>query len=122
METTKKTMLIAIAMLLIATNAFAQTPSRRLLTPQNSAVTLIDHQPQMAFATRSIDVLELRNNVTGFAHPEQIRRSTYDPNVVLLSTFYADILDGKHLVVVVKLDERPFVLTVYVARRLARER
>lgn len=72
METTKKTMLIAIAMLLMATNAFAQTPSRQLLTPQNSAVTLIDHQPQMAFATRSIDVLELRNNVTGLAKAAKI--------------------------------------------------
>lgn len=72
MGTTKKTMLIAIAMLLMATNAFAQTPSRQLLTPQNSAVTLIDHQPQMAFATRSIDVLELRNNVTGLAKAAKI--------------------------------------------------
>lgn len=56
------------------------------------------------------------------AHPEQIRRSTYDPDVLLLSRFYADILDGKHLVVVVKLGEKPFVLTVYVTRRLAGER
>lgn len=28
---------------------------------------LIDHQPQMAFATKSIDIVELRNNVTGVA-------------------------------------------------------
>lgn len=30
-------------------------------------------------------------------------------------------LGGKHLVVVVKTGERPFVLTVYIARRLAGE-
>ena len=28
---------------------------------------LIDHQPQMAFATKSIDIVDLRNNVTGLA-------------------------------------------------------
>jgi len=55
------------------------------------------------------------------AHPEKIRRSVYDPNVLLLSRFYADILGGKHLVVVVKTGARPFVLTVYVARRLGGE-
>jgi len=72
METTKKTLLLAIVMLLMATSAFAQMPSRRLLTPQDSAVLLIDHQPQMAFATRSIDVVELRNNVTGLAKAAKI--------------------------------------------------
>lgn len=41
--------------------------SARLLTPQNSALILIDHQPQMAFATRSIDGQTLVNNVTGLA-------------------------------------------------------
>jgi nicotinamidase-related amidase len=47
--------------------AQAGQPSAKLLTPQNHALILIDHQPQMAFATRSIDVTELRNNVTGLA-------------------------------------------------------
>ena len=47
--------------------AHAAKPSERLLTPTNHTVILIDHQPQMAFATRSIDVAELRNNVTGLA-------------------------------------------------------
>lgn len=45
--------------------AQAAKPSPRLLTPDNHTLLLIDHQPQMAFATRSIDVAELRNNVTG---------------------------------------------------------
>jgi len=45
----------------------AAPPSEKLLTPSNHTLILIDHQPQMAFATRSIDVAELRNNVTGLA-------------------------------------------------------
>ncbi|WP_114968302.1 hydrolase [Rhodoferax ferrireducens] len=45
----------------------AAEPSAKLLTPQNHSLILIDHQPQMAFATRSIDIAELRNNVTGLA-------------------------------------------------------
>jgi nicotinamidase-related amidase len=47
--------------------AHAAQPSEKLLTPKNHSLILIDHQPQMAFATRSIDIAELRNNVTGLA-------------------------------------------------------
>lgn len=47
--------------------AEAAKPSPKLLTPDNHTLILIDHQPQMAFATRSIDVAELRNNTTGLA-------------------------------------------------------
>jgi hypothetical protein len=49
---------------------------------------------------------------------EEICRSTYDPEVLLFSRFYPDILGGKHMVVAVKIDERWFILTVYVTRRL----
>lgn len=42
-------------------------PGTSLLNPSNHTLILIDHQPQMAFATRSIDIAELRNNVTGLA-------------------------------------------------------
>ena len=37
-------------------------PAGKLLTPENHVLMMIDHQAQMAFATRSIDVVELRNN------------------------------------------------------------
>lgn len=47
--------------------AQAAKPSDKLLTPKNHTLLLIDHQPQMAFATRSIDIAELRNNTTGLA-------------------------------------------------------
>ncbi|WDE02734.1 hydrolase [Thalassomonas actiniarum] len=47
--------------------AFAAKPGKDLLTPDDHALLLIDHQPQMAFATASHDIVELRNNVTGLA-------------------------------------------------------
>lgn len=47
--------------------SFAGSPAKSLLTPDNHALILIDHQPQMAFATKSHDIVELRNNVTGLA-------------------------------------------------------
>ncbi len=60
-------LLLALAVLALPRAAWAQKPSPRLLTPQNSVLLIIDQQPQMAFATRSIDIVELRNNVTGLA-------------------------------------------------------
>jgi nicotinamidase-related amidase len=41
--------------------------SSKLLTPENSAIILIDHQPQMAFAVQSIDRTLLVNNAAGLA-------------------------------------------------------
>ncbi|MBX3540119.1 MAG: hydrolase [Chelatococcus sp.] len=38
------------------------TPGKRLLDPSNHALILIDFQSQMAFATKSIDAVALRNN------------------------------------------------------------
>ena len=62
---------IVATALFLAPPALGQTakpdPSADLLSPTNHALILIDHQPQMAFATRSIDIVELRNNVTGLA-------------------------------------------------------
>lgn len=57
-------LLLAVA---VIAPAQAAKPSPRLLTPDNHTLILIDHQPQMAFATRSIDVAELRNNTVGLA-------------------------------------------------------
>jgi nicotinamidase-related amidase len=38
------------------------TPGKSLIDPRNHTLILIDHQSQMAFATKSIDPVELRNN------------------------------------------------------------
>ena len=65
---------LALPLLLLALAAAAPawakakpTPSDRMLSPDNHTVILIDHQPQMAFATHSIETTVLRNNVTGLA-------------------------------------------------------
>src|SRR6185369_6329132 len=38
------------------------TPGKTLLAPGNHLLVMIDHQSQMAFATKSIDAVTLRNN------------------------------------------------------------
>ena len=79
-------------------------------TDERRAHILKRHPAAAPFMERIRDVLAL---------PQQIRRSTYDPEVLLFSRFYPDILGGKHLVVVVRIDGRRFILTVYLTRRLA---
>ncbi|WP_298924293.1 hydrolase [uncultured Ramlibacter sp.] len=44
------------------------TPAAGLLTPANHALLMIDFQSQMAFATKSIDVVQLRTNAALVAH------------------------------------------------------
>lgn len=65
---TIKTLTASVALLAaVTTPAFAGKPASSLLTPDNHTVILIDHQPQMAFATASHSVVDVRNNVTGLA-------------------------------------------------------
>ncbi|MEE4175299.1 MAG: hydrolase [Xanthomonadales bacterium] len=70
MKTSAK-LIFALASLLFTLPAVAQTAqptaASTLLSPNDHALILIDHQPQMAFATNSIDIVTLRNNVTGLA-------------------------------------------------------
>jgi len=70
----RKAMFLNIILLvsLVANTAVAAgkakpVAGKSLLNPTNHTLILIDHQPQMAFATASIDIVELRNNVTGLA-------------------------------------------------------
>jgi nicotinamidase-related amidase len=44
------------------------TPGKKLLTPQDHTLIMIDFQSQMAFATHSIDAVSLRNNAALVAH------------------------------------------------------
>ena len=46
--------------------------NRELLTPKNSAVIFIDHQPQMAFGVTSIDRQLLRSNVVALARSAKL--------------------------------------------------
>ncbi len=52
--------------------AVAAAPSSRLLTPDNCALTLVDHQPQVALAIRSIDLQLLINNTAGMAEAAKV--------------------------------------------------
>lgn len=64
----RKTLTTMVAGLALASPlALAGEPASGLLTPDNHTVILIDHQPQMAFATRSHSIEEVRNNVTALA-------------------------------------------------------
>ena len=44
------------------------TPGSMLLSPQDHTLIMIDHQSQMAFATHSIDAIQLRSNAALVAH------------------------------------------------------
>lgn len=47
-------------------------PGKELLDPSNHILIMIDHQSQMAFATKSIDMTNLRNNVALVAEASKI--------------------------------------------------
>lgn len=47
-------------------------PGKELLSPGDHTLILIDHQSQMAFATRSIDAVMLRNNAALVAHAARV--------------------------------------------------
>ncbi|MEM6890423.1 MAG: hydrolase [Pseudomonadota bacterium] len=48
------------------------TEKLQVLTPQNSQLIFIDHQPQMAFGVQSIDRQVLKNNTVGLAKAAKI--------------------------------------------------
>ncbi len=47
-------------------------PGKDLLNPHDHTLILIDHQSQMAFATKSIDAVALRNNAALVAHSARV--------------------------------------------------
>lgn len=71
-----KKLLIQLTLLLtgglIAFNGIAQKPSAELLNPSNHALVLIDHESQMGFAVKNIDITELRNNTAIVAGASKI--------------------------------------------------
>jgi nicotinamidase-related amidase len=61
-----------ILVLFLGISSFAQKPGPALLHPTNHTLVLIDMQGQMAFATKNIDVIELRNNTAIVAGASKI--------------------------------------------------
>jgi nicotinamidase-related amidase len=86
---------LAISLSLVAatvTAAYAGEPAKSLLTPSNHSLILIDHQPQMAFATRSHSVESIRNNVTGLAKAAKVFKVPTILTTVAAESFSGPIL------------------------------
>jgi nicotinamidase-related amidase len=65
-------------------------PKLEVLTPHNSQLIIIDHQPQMAFGVQSIDRQTLKNNVVGLA---KAARAFGIPTVI--TTVESDSFSGR---------------------------
>jgi nicotinamidase-related amidase len=72
-------------------------PKLDVLTPQNSQLIFIDHQPQMAFGVQSIDRQVLKNNVVGLAKAARVFTIPTTLTTVETSSFsghtYPELLD-----------------------------
>ena len=73
-------------------NAIPQ-PGKTLLSPSDHALILIDFQSQMAFATKSIDPVMLRNNAALVANAARIFNVTTIPTTVAEKTFSGPMFD-----------------------------
>jgi nicotinamidase-related amidase len=62
MKNTTKTILLLLMAIMINLSVHAQKPSAELLNPENHTLVLIDNEGQMAFASQSIAIDQLRNN------------------------------------------------------------
>lgn len=65
--------------------------TKTLITPENSALILIDHQPQMTFGVQSIDRQILVNNVTGLAKAGKVFDIPTVLTTVAAKSFSGDI-------------------------------
>lgn len=68
-------------------------PGRTLLSPSDHTLILIDFQSQMAFATKSIDPVLLRNNAALVANAAKIFNVTTIPTTVAEKTFSGPMFD-----------------------------
>ena len=72
-------------------------PKLEVLTPQNSQVIFIDHQPQMAFGVQSIDRQTLKNNVVALAKAAKVFKIPTTITTVETQSFsgytYPELLD-----------------------------
>jgi nicotinamidase-related amidase len=68
-------------------------PGKTLLSPTDHTLILIDFQSQMAFATRSIDPVTLRNNVALVANAARIFKASVIPTTVAEKTFSGPMFD-----------------------------
>jgi len=69
------------------------TPGKTLLTPTDHTLIMIDFQSQMAFATKSIDPVVLRNNAALVANAARIFAVSTIPTTVAEKTFSGPMFD-----------------------------
>jgi nicotinamidase-related amidase len=69
------------------------TPGKMLLSPGDHTLILIDFQSQMAFATKSIDPVMLRNNAALVANAARIFNVSTIPTTVAEKTFSGPMFD-----------------------------
>jgi nicotinamidase-related amidase len=69
------------------------TPGRTLLSPTDHIIILIDFQSQMAFATKSIDPVTLRNNAALVANAAKIFNVSTIATTVAEKTFSGPMFD-----------------------------
>src|SRR5216683_7419171 len=69
------------------------TPGKTLLSPGDHTLILIDFQSQMAFATKSIDPVVLRNNAALVANAARIFNVSTIPTTVAEKTFSGPMFD-----------------------------
>lgn len=72
MKKTIKQITTVIMAAAISMQVYAQKPSSELLNPTNHALALVDHQSQMAFATKNIAMTDLRTNAALLAGASKI--------------------------------------------------
>jgi len=68
-------------------------PGKTLLTPTDHTLILIDHQSQMAFATKSIGTIELRNNAGLVAHAAKAFKVSTIVTTVAEKSFSGPVFD-----------------------------
>ena len=69
------------------------TPGKTLLNPSDHILILVDHQSQMAFATKSIDAVALRNNAAMIAEAAAGFKVSTILTTVAEKTFSGPIFD-----------------------------
>src|SRR6266704_544945 len=72
------------------------TPGKTLLSPTDHTLIMIDFQSQMAFATKSIDPVMLRNNAALVANAARIFNVSVIPTTVAEKTFSGPMFDEIH--------------------------
>lgn len=69
------------------------TPGKSLLSPEDHTLILIDFQSQMAFATKSIDAVLLRNNAALISNAARSFNVSVIPTTVAEKTFSGPMFD-----------------------------